>query len=56
MAIRLRRYRRARPDLLEHVVQYLLAPDAVSEVVADEIRPRLSPPEAGKAGSGPRSR
>jgi len=29
---------------------YLLAPDAVSEAVADEIRPRLSPPEAGKAG------
>lgn len=29
---------------------YLLAPDAVSEAVADEIRPRLSPPEAGQAG------
>ena len=29
---------------------YLLAPDAVSEGVAEEIRPHLSPPEAGKAG------
>ncbi|MGH3998436.1 MAG: hypothetical protein ACRDTJ_13340, partial [Pseudonocardiaceae bacterium] len=29
---------------------YLVAPDAVPDVVAAEIRPNLSPPEAGKAG------
>jgi len=29
---------------------YLVAPDAVPDVIADEIRPNLSPPEAGRAG------